>query len=66
MQWYVGGDDQVPEASQRLVITLLGTVNPDAVSTIPSNINFTLLPTSNITDASGCASFRQADWSLRS
>ena len=53
VQWFAGGDSEVPDAAQRLVITLFGVMNPDPLSTIPSDVNVTILSSGNITDVAG-------------
>jgi hypothetical protein len=53
-QWFDGGDDQVPDAGQRLVITLFGVLNMDAVATIPGSVEVLIHVTGNITDQAGC------------
>ena len=52
-QWLSGGDDSVPTAQERLVITLQGVVNANVQATVLSNIRVSLLASGNVTDALG-------------
>ena len=48
-----GGDDSVPAAQERLVITLQGVINADVQATVLSNVLVSLLQSGNVTDAQG-------------
>ena len=48
-----GGDDSVPAAQERLVITLQGVINANVQATVLSNVLVSLLQSGNVTDAQG-------------
>ena len=52
-QWLSGGDDIVPEAQERLVLSLQGVINANVQETILSNVRVSLLVSGNVTDALG-------------
>jgi hypothetical protein len=49
--WQSGGDDGDRNASERLIVTLAGTVNPDVAATLLSSVRVSVLPGGGLKDA---------------
>ena len=55
-QWLAGGDDTIPAAQERLVVTFLGNLTTDITKTLVTNCRVSISPSAKLMDASGVSS----------